>query len=175
MKLLIPFLLTVFFLSVQNTAFAVVHKNTNNTFYLGVILKDMSQTETPKAQKATFLQKYVSKMMAKNGLNAHLLPKTTKESNGDSLAKTGLINIVAGISSIALLIISALVSSETILFGILAFLAFMGFIALLGGFVQCLIALTKNNITPKGKKSAKTGLLLFAALVLLYVILWLVL
>lgn len=166
MKLLIPFLLIVLLLSTQNTAFAVVHKNTNNTPSLGVVLKDMSQTETPKAQKPTFMQRYVSKMMAK-GLNADI---TTKESKGDSLAKTGLINIVVGISLIAMFIISILISSGTI-FGVLAFLAFMGFVALLGGFVQCLIALTKKDITPKGKKNAKTGLLLFAAFILLYAIL----
>jgi hypothetical protein len=123
-------------------------------------------------KKPTLLQRYIAKKIGikqDTTINQNAL---TKQSKGDSLAKTGLIYIVAGVSSLTIFIVSALASSGTILFVILALL---GDIMLLIGLIHCLVALTQNNITPKGKKNAKTGLLLLAAFVLLYAILILLL
>ena len=164
-KLLFRFLLIVFLLSTQNSAFAFVFKNSDNALVSDIIRKDMPQTAITKAPKPSFLERYMSKMMTKKGLKAHILEKKEAITSGDRLANIGFKMAVIGVAVRMLLLL------RTALF--LSFLgSILGLLAtvvILAGGVICIVAIKNKDITPKGKKKAKAGIWIFGVVLLLYI------
>lgn len=140
MKLLQSICLVFCFLTLQNEAFAIIHKNTDNIF---------SSQKTALIKKPTLLQRYIAKRIGikqDTTINQNAL---TEQSQGDKLANISLGSTIGGV---ALTTIMTLSGGEGL---IAAILILTGAIALLVGLILAIVALTSKDLTPQGKKRAK--------------------
>lgn len=137
MKLLQSICLVVCFLTLQNEAFAIIYKTTDNAFVVA-----------PHKQKPTLIQKYMAKKIGikQDTINHNQL---LEESQGDKLAAISLGSVIGGV---VLSIIMILSGGEGL---IAAILILTGAIALLVGLILAIVALTSKDLTPQGKKRAK--------------------
>lgn len=139
MKLLLPICLIGFFLAFPNEAFAIIHKTTDNAFVV-----------TLHKKKPTLIQKYMAKRIGikqDTTINQNAL---TEESQGDKLAAISLGSVIGGVVLTALMVLTG---GEGLIAGILMLI---GAVALLVGLILAIVALTSKDITPQGKKRAKS-------------------
>ncbi len=156
MKVFSTIILTLFLFCTQNTAFAIVaHSNdpvqmTNQTANMPVT----------KQKKPNFAERFVAKKMAKMFVD----DKSTL-SQGDKLATFGFWGVVG---SVALSTIGSLAAGSS---GLPAAFGTIITLISLAGLILCIVALTRDDLSAKGKKMAKWGVGIFLALLLIALIL----
>lgn len=156
MKVFSTIVITIFLFLTQNNAFAiVVHGNdpvqtTNQAANMPVA----------KQKKPNFVEKFVAKKMAKMFANGK-----SDLSTGDKLATFGFWGVIG---SFALSTIASLATSGS--GGLPAAFGAIITLALLAGLILCIVALTRDDLSSKGKKMAKWGVGIFLALLLLAII-----
>ncbi len=156
MKVFSTIMLTLFLFCTQNTAFAiVVHSNdpvqmTNQTANMPVA----------KQKKPNFAERFVAKKMAKM-----FADDKSGLSQGDKLATFGFWGVIG---SVILSTIGSLAAGAS---GVPAVFSTIIGLALLAGLIICIVALTRDDLSPKGKKMAKWGVGIFLTLLLIALIL----
>ena len=152
MKLFNIIVFFVFLIGTQNTAFAIVVHNNDPV----QMTNQSANTPVVKEKKPNFAERFVAKKMAK-------MFKDDKNaiSTGDKLATYGFWGILG---SIILSSIGSLASGTS---GLPTALSTIISLVSLTGLILCIVALTRDDLTPKGRKMAKWGVGIFLALLLL--------
>lgn len=156
MKVFSTILITIFLFCSQNNVFAIVsHSNdpvqtTNQAANMPVV----------KQKKPNFVERFVAKKMAKM-----FADDKSGLSQGDKLATFGFWGVVG---SVILSTIGSLAAGAS---GVPAVFSTIIGLALLAGLIICIVALTRDDLSAKGKKMAKWGVGIFLALLLITLIL----
>ncbi|MBL7817617.1 MAG: hypothetical protein JNL70_21605 [Saprospiraceae bacterium] len=156
MKVLSIFLVIIALLCAQNTSFATVisHNAQNN-----VAITESYNVSVKKHKKPSFAAKIIEKAAAK------IAEKGKSDmSQGDKLATMGFWGVIG---SIALSTLASVASGGAGIPGALS--ALISIISLVG-LILCIVALTRDDLSAKGKKLAKWGIGIFLTLLVLALI-----
>lgn len=171
MKLLLPIFLIGFFLTLQNEAFAIIHKNKDNPFLLDINAHRVSPKEAYQMSKPRLFQKYLSKIPSIKQDSIKKQNDLTEKSQGDKLANISYgCFLFAGI----LVLLGLLFLVLQVEIGGLILLGMLKPVLMVSVIIY-ILAITHKDITPKGKKRAKAGLYRICGLFLFLFLLFLVL
>ena len=156
MKVFSTIIFVISLFCMQSTAFAIVVHNSDKMPTTNIV----ENKNVRKQKKPNFAEKIIAKTMVKISEKGK-----SDMSQGDKLATAGFWGVIG---SIALSTLASLASGGA---GLAPVLSAIISIISLAGLILCIVALTRNDLSAKGKKMAKWGIGIFLVLLLIALLL----